>query len=299
MIAVSGVLLATGLLVLLGGSRWCTRLPLRQRIGPHLSGRRGVSPVAATGGARDALVGVARLLGVRLGRLVGVHEDLDRRLRRVHAPMDAGEFRLRQLGWALLLLAVAAGIVSLGAIRGVAAVVLVSGAPMMAYLVLEQQLASLAARRARALEVQLPVVAEQVAMLLGAGRSVLGALERVAERSRGEVARDLAAVVARVHQGVEVERALQEWAGLVEVEAVERFAAVLALHRDAGDLGRLLALEARGIRRDVQRGLIEVLERRAQQVWVPVTVATLVPGVLFLGVPFVSALDGFLVGGVA
>ena len=35
------------------------------------------------------------------------------------------------------------------------------------------------------------------------------------------------------------------------------------------------------------------LERRAQQVWVPVTVATLVPGVIFLAVPFLAALKLF------
>jgi tight adherence protein C len=35
------------------------------------------------------------------------------------------------------------------------------------------------------------------------------------------------------------------------------------------------------------------MERRSQQVWIPVTVATLVPGVIFLAVPFVEALRMF------
>jgi hypothetical protein len=43
----------------------------------------------------------------------------------------------------------------------------------------------------------------------------------------------------------------------------------------------------------VQRDLLEALERRAQQVWVPVTVATLVPGVIFLSIPFIAALRQF------
>ena len=68
---------------------------------------------------------------------------------------------------------------------------------------------------------------------------------------------------------------------------------LLALNREAGDLGRLIAEEARSIRREVQRELIEVIERRGQQVWIPVTVATLVPGVLFLAVPFVEGLRLF------
>ena len=68
---------------------------------------------------------------------------------------------------------------------------------------------------------------------------------------------------------------------------------MLALNREAGDLGRLIAEEARSIRRDVQRELIETIEQRGQQVWIPVTVATLLPGSIFLAVPFIEALRLF------
>jgi len=68
---------------------------------------------------------------------------------------------------------------------------------------------------------------------------------------------------------------------------------VLALNREASDLGRLISEEARAIRRDVQRELIETIEKRGQQVWIPVTVATLLPGVIFLAVPFIQALSLF------
>ena len=39
--------------------------------------------------------------------------------------------------------------------------------------------------------------------------------------------------------------------------------------------------------------LVETMERRSQQVWIPVTVATLVPGVIFLSIPFIEALRQF------
>jgi len=52
-------------------------------------------------------------------------------------------------------------------------------------------------------------------------------------------------------------------------------------------------LEARAIRRDVHRELIETIERRSQQVWIPVTVATLLPGVILMAIPFVEALRAF------
>jgi hypothetical protein len=67
----------------------------------------------------------------------------------------------------------------------------------------------------------------------------------------------------------------------------------LALNRQAGDLSRLISDEARAIRRDVHRDLVESIERRGQHVWIPVTVAALVPGVIFLAVPFIEALRLF------
>jgi tight adherence protein C len=101
-------------------------------------------------------------------------------------------------------------------------------------------------------------------------------------------------VLTRIRQGVAEEQALREWADLADVDAVERLVSVLALNREASDLGRLIAEEARAIRREVQRELVERMEKRGQQVWIPVTVATLLPGVVFIIIPFFDALGGFL-----
>ena len=90
--------------------------------------------------------------------------------------------------------------------------------------------------------------------------------------------------------------ALREWARLADVDALTRLVNVLALHREGGDLGRLISEEARTIRSEVHRELIESIERRGQQVWIPVTVATLVPGVLFMVVPFIEAMRLFTTG---
>jgi hypothetical protein len=100
-------------------------------------------------------------------------------------------------------------------------------------------------------------------------------------------------VIGRTRQGLSETEALREWAAIADVDAVDRLVQVLALNREASDLGRLISEEARSIRRDVQRELVERIETRGQQVWIPVTVATLVPGVIFIAVPFVQALSLF------
>jgi Flp pilus assembly protein TadB len=130
-------------------------------------------------------------------------------------------------------------------------------------------------------------------MLLSAGFSLGAALNRIATRGRGSCARDLARVCGRIRQGLSEVDALREWASIADVPALSRLVPILALNREAGDLGRLVSDEARAIRRDLQRTLIETAERRGQQVWVPVTVAALLPGVLFMAVPFIEALRLF------
>jgi hypothetical protein len=68
---------------------------------------------------------------------------------------------------------------------------------------------------------------------------------------------------------------------------------VLSLNQETGDIGRLIADEARSMRREAQRRTVELVERRAQAVWIPVTVATLVPGVMLMAVPFIGAMQSW------
>jgi len=175
----------------------------------------------------------------------------------------------------------------------VLALLFVLGGAALAFLVVEQRLAAESARWQRRIFLELPVVAEQLGMLIGAGYSLGAALARLGSRGKGACGRDLVRVTGRVRQGLTEVEALREWAAVVDVDALDRLVGVLALNRQAGDLGRLIGDEARSIRRDVHRELVETIERRGQQVWIPVTVATLVPGVIFLAVPFIEALRLF------
>jgi tight adherence protein C len=293
----AGMLLWVGTTLLLSELRWFSRRPLSVRLGPYVPGgmgARGRAGLLSVESFREAVGPLAKALGSQFSRLFGVSEDLDRRLRRIHAGLDVTGFRVRQIGWSLAGLGV-------GALFAVAtrppvpiALLTTFGGMLLAFLLLEQQVSTASDRWKRAVHLELPVVAEQLAMLLGSGYSLVAALDRVARRGRGAVARDLRRVLARVRQGLAEDRALQEWAELVDVASVDRFVSVLALNRETSDLGRLIAEEARTIRRDVQRELVETMEKRGQQVWIPVTVATLLPGVIFIAIPFTTALADFL-----
>jgi tight adherence protein C len=296
LLVVSGLTGWAGATILLAELPRISRRKLRHRLAPY---RATGSAAAERAGPfsvdsfRELVGPLSSALGERLSKLFGVNEELAVRLARVHSHLDVASFRVRQVGWSTLVLVLAlAAALALG-LPAVAGLVLVPAAPLLAFLLQEQQLARTSARWQRRIFLELPVVAEQIAMLLSAGYSLGSALNRLAERGHGASARDLGRASLRMRQGVPEVEALREWARLVRVEALDRVVSVLALNSEASDLGRLVSAEARSIRRDVQRSLVETMERRGQQVWVPVTVATLVPGLIFLVVPFIQALRLF------
>jgi len=277
---------------------WFRRRALADRIAPYL-GSRGRARVAESTTVRSAttwrelLEPFARQLGGRVAALFGVAEPLAVRLRRVHSPLGPTEFRVRQLAWAGVGLVVGTLLATVLGFAGPLALLFVTGGPLLGFLVVEQRLAGESDRWKRRLFLELPVVAEQLGMLLGAGYSLSAALSRLAQRGRGVCGRDLGRVCERIGHGLTESAALREWAEVADVPAVHRLVNVLTLNRKAGDLGRLTGEEARSIRRELHRQLVAAMERRGQQVWIPVTVAALVPGVIFLAVPFIEALRLF------
>lgn len=293
-VALAALLLWPGVTLLLAEVRAVQRPSLAQRLQPYGRGHNAPSgPALDLQSWRDVIGPLCRSIGEAVAHAFGVTEDAGTRLQRLHRSMDATGFRVRQVGWATAAMACGVGLVAALAPPAAVALLLVFGAPALAFLVIEQQLASASATWQRRVFLELPVVAEQLAMLLSAGYSLGAALNRLAERGTGLCAVDLQIVCGRVRQGVSEIDALREWADRARVPALDRLVPVLALNEDAGDLGRLMSEEARSIRADVQRELVELMERRSQQVWIPVTVATLVPGVIFLAVPFIEALSVF------
>lgn len=291
-----GLVLWAGAALVLSEFRWFSRQPLVDRLRPYAPGgmgrpgRAGILSVESFG---QALGPLARTVGERLARVVGVSEELSLRLTRIHAPLDVTEFRVRQLATSVVGFGVGALVVLATRPPGALALVVMTGGPALAFLVQEQRVAVASQRWQRRLFLELPVVAEQLALLLAAGYSLTSALNRLAQRSSGACGADLRRLCRRLRQGVSESDALREWATVAGVGALDRLVPVLALNRETSDLGRLMAEEARAIRRDVHRELIESAERRSQQVWIPVTVATLLPGVIFMGVPFFEALQRF------
>lgn len=296
------VAIGASLLVWLGATLLLSARPkysrpnLVDRLRPYVPGaasRPSAGGLLSAESFRDLLEPGLRLAGDRMAALFGVSEPLALRLRRIHSSLDVGAFRLRQMTATLAALIASAALVAVTMAPAPIALLVIVGIPLLVFLSIEQVLARQSERWQRTLSAELPIVAEQIAMLLNAGFSLGACLARIASKGQGCAARDLRDVVNRIRQGVSEAAALREWAEVARVDGVHRLVGVLALGSEASDLGRLVSAEARQARRDLHRRTIELIERRGQQVWVPVTVATLVPGVILLAVPFLAALRLF------
>jgi tight adherence protein C len=258
---------------------------------PGASNRR--SRVVDARSIRDVIGPLSSMVGARIASVFGVSEEARIRLLRVHATESATEFRVRQFAWTVGVFVVLAGIsASIGLPLAMVAL-LVIALPLLTFLIIEQQLAVRSERWQRRVALELPVMAEQLAMLLTAGFSLGAALGRLTAKSNGMMSRDLQRVLLRIRQGVSETDAIGEWAKLAKVPSVDRLASVLRLNGETSDLGRLVAEEARQAREDSHRELLEIVGKKDQLVWVPVTVAALLPGCIFLAVPFFSALSFF------
>lgn len=283
-----------GLSLLLSNAPWFRRSHLADRLRRHTPGASEQrSRIVSARSFRDALGPAAESIGSAVARAVGIHENLETRLTRLHRDESASQFRTRQLRVAfIVMLVVGLALAAVGLPAGLAGFMLLA-APALTLLVIEQRLSWHSDRWKRTLTLQLPLAEEQLAMLLDSGWSVGGALQHLANTSSGPIALDTERVLRSVRQGNSYPVALRSWASIANLVPVDRLATLLSLAEHGADLGRLVADEAQRGREERHRELLSAMERKAQQVWIPVTVAALAPGCMLLAVPFVRALSFF------
>src|SRR5437764_377791 len=100
-IALALLSLWAGLTLLLGELRVVRRPSLAQRVAPYGRAKiRDAVPMLDVRPWREVVGPLCRAAGERIAALFGVSEDAGARLERLGWPLDATEFRVRQVGWA-------------------------------------------------------------------------------------------------------------------------------------------------------------------------------------------------------
>lgn len=294
--ALLGAAAGTGLLLVVARLRVMGRAQLSDRVLPYVrdlpqvgdrtAPRRRTDGSPLLGAAVAVYGPVLRTLAESVERVLGGATSVRRRIERAGLDLTVQDFRVQQVVWGLVGLGTTAAwglLRTLGGDGGVLGHALVSlVAFAFGVLARDTHLTSQVRTRERRVVAEFPTIAELLALSVAAGESPVGALDRVVQRSRGELSRDLAAVLAAIRTGEPVGSAFDRLAATTGVPVVARFAQGVAVAVERGTpLADVLHAQAADVREAGRRELIETAARREVLMMVPVVFLVLPVTVLF------------------
>jgi tight adherence protein C len=299
--ALAGLLLGAGSALLWPVWRQRSRQSLDDRLAPYV---RDVVPPSRLLHATPAPAAPVRVLHWLLApvladaqraleRLGGGPTSLRRRLELLGTGHTVEQFRAEQVSWA------AGGALS-GLVVGLAGVR--SGAlSILAFSLLglvggalarDHLLTTQVRRREQRMLAEFPVVAELLALAVGAGEGAVGALEGVARTCQGELSAELRRTLADARAGANLVQALEGLARRTSLASLARFVDGVAVAVERGTpLGDVLRAQAQDVRELTRRRLIESGGRREIAMMVPVVFLILPVTVLFAVFPGLAVLE--------
>lgn len=299
----------TGLVAGLGAWLVLVRLPvmrrprLEQRLAPYVRDVARPSSLLRETAAGTPFVVIERLLGPVMSdavrwveRLSGGPGTVRRRLEQLGRSMTVEQFRAQQVVWGVLGVGVGLlGAVVVGARQGLSLV------PMLAMVVVggmggvlgRDQLLSRAVRtREERILTEFPTVAELLALSVSAGEGAIGALERVARTTTGELSIELRRTLADARAGASLVEALEGMAARTSLPILARFVDGIAIAVERGTpLAEVLRAQAQDVREAGRRQLMETGGKKEIGMMVPVVFIVLPVTVVFAVYPGFAVLS--------
>jgi tight adherence protein C len=298
-----GVLLISGLALVVAGPPWRRRATLNDRLEPYLRDTPRPSTLLARPepprgpfGFGELLAPYARRLGQGLGNVLGGSASVERRLLRAGLPADVERFRVEQVLWGTfggVVALVVTGVVAVSQRRLPVAVLvaLFVGGVVSGLLGRDYILSSAARGREARMLTEFPTVAELLALAVSAGEGAVGALERVCRLSQGELSDELRRCLADARAGANLLTALQGLADRTGLMSLSRFVDGIVIAVERGTpLADVLRAQAQDVREDGRRTLMEQAGRKEILMMVPIVFITLPVTVLFAIYPGASFL---------
>ena len=275
---------------------------LDERVAPYLRAPAREISTADRPGPRTPFGTVERLLAPVMAdavrwveRLSSPTADLRRRLVRAGGHVSVERYRVEQVVSAVL--GTAAGLtfaLLLVAGRGTSvavALLLVLVGAIVGLVARDQILAQRVQARERAILLELPTLAELLALSVGAGEGVRASLERVATISSGPLSEEFRTLVSATHAGLLLPDALEQLANRTGVAELTRFAEGIAIAVERGTpLADVLRAQAKDVREAGRRALMETGGRKEVAMMVPVVFLILPITVVFAVFPGLWAL---------
>jgi tight adherence protein C len=294
-VVVLGVTLGGGLALTVSSLPPLRRATLSQRVGPYLSesgatsrllapDRLGVTPWPTI--ERLLAPGLARLVE-RAEPLLGSSAGVARRLDRLGAAMTVQQYRAEQLVWSVAGVGAAlAVVVALSGRSGfpgvVPAALLAAAGGLAGALARDRRLGNQVARRAEQMRLELPTVAELLALSVAAGEGTAAALERVSRVGDGALIQEIGRVLSDSRSGVPLATGLESLAERTDLPELDRLVGALVVAAERGTpLAPVLQAQAVDARESGRRALIEAGGRKEIAMMVPVVFLVLPVSVVF------------------
>ncbi len=185
--------------------------------------------------------------------------------------------------------------ISVAIVTGSATFAIVAGilAPLVILIFKSSRIYQGERRRIRELNDALPLYIEQIGSFVASGLSIQSAIDRYPKTVKSPWSTLSKEMSAEIRRGANPGSALGLVALQYRLGGLDHLIRLLEANYSTPELPSLLDEQSRSFRRRQQLELTEKLAKRAQAVWIPVSVAALVPGIIFVMIPFISALHAF------
>ncbi|WP_129667384.1 type II secretion system F family protein [Phytoactinopolyspora endophytica] len=232
-----------------------------------------------------------------LERVLGGGASIRKRLDQAGRGQSLHEFRIQQLLWGAAAGAAAVALSLLMLTRGytgspVLLLIFCAAAAVGGVVLCDHRLSAAVRDRERRMLAEFPTIADLLALSVAAGEGPVGALERVARSSRGELTRELHRALADARMGVSLVDALDRIAERTSLTPLARFVDGIAVAVERGTpLADVLRAQASDVRELRKRQLMEIGSRKEIVMLMPivflvlpVTIAfALFPGLIQIG----------------
>jgi tight adherence protein C len=211
-----------------------------------------------------------------LERVLGGGTSISRRLEQAGRDQTLHQFRIEQLVWAALASAAAIALSLAMLISGfngspVLLAIFCAAAAVGGIVACDHRLSAAVRERERRMMAEFPTIADLLALSVAAGEGAVGALERVARSSRGELARELYRALADARTGVGLVEALDRIADRTSLTPLARFVDGVAVAVERGTpLADVLRAQAADVRELRKRSLMETGSRKEVAMLMPV-----------------------------
>ena len=235
--------------------------------------------------------GVGQLNNLNLG-----NGQLASRLAQAGSRLTVADYRAQQLILAVIAAAVAtAGCIwaalnyTLHPLLGLMIILVMT---LLAFFLRDNLLTAQIKKRRGSILAEFPTVAELLALSVTAGDSAHGALERVVNTARGELAYEFALVLGDVRSGDSLTTALRACADRLKLHSVERFMTGLIVAYERGTpLAGVLHAQAMDVRELTKRELLEVAGKKEINMLIPLIFGIMPLTVVFAVFPGLSLLN--------